>query len=58
MPLPSPRNFEQKVGISGVILSKFDSDTRGGAALSLRSVVGKPIKFHRCREKMDDIEPF
>ena len=39
------KEFEEKVGISGVILTKFDSDTRGGAALSLRSVVGKPIKF-------------
>lgn len=52
------QEFEQKVGISGVILSKFDSDTRGGAALSLRSVVGKPIKFIGVGEKMDDIEPF
>ncbi|ADY13127.1 signal recognition particle protein [Sphaerochaeta globosa] len=52
------QEFEQKVGISGVVLSKFDSDTRGGAALSLRSVVGKPIKFIGVGEKMDDLEPF
>ena len=39
------KEFDEKVGITGVILTKFDSDTRGGAALSLRSVVGKPIKF-------------
>ncbi|HCU30240.1 MAG TPA: signal recognition particle protein, partial [Sphaerochaeta sp.] len=52
------QEFEQKVGITGVILSKFDSDTRGGAALSLRSVVGKPIKYIGVGEKMDDIEPF
>lgn len=52
------KEFEEKVGISGVILSKFDSDTRGGAALSLRSMVGKPIKFITVGEKVDDIEPF
>ncbi len=52
------REFEEKVGISGVVLSKFDSDTRGGAALSLRSVVGKPIKFIGVGEKVDDLEPF
>ncbi|NCC66163.1 MAG: signal recognition particle protein, partial [Spirochaetia bacterium] len=52
------QEFEQKVGISGVVLSKFDSDTRGGAALSLRSVVGKPIKFIGVGEKMDDLDPF
>lgn len=52
------KEFEQKVGISGVVLSKFDSDTRGGAALSLRSVVGKPIKFIGSGEKMEDLDPF
>lgn len=52
------KEFDEKVGISGVILTKFDSDTRGGAALSLRSVVGKPIKFIGTGEKMDDLEPF
>ncbi len=52
------KEFEEKVGISGVILTKFDSDTRGGAALSLRSVVGKPIKFIGTGEKMEDIEVF
>ena len=52
------QEFEQKVGISGVVLSKFDSDTRGGAALSLRSVVGKPIKFIGVGEKVEDLEPF
>ena len=50
--------FEEKVGISGVILTKFDSDTRGGAALSLRSVVGKPIKFIGTGEKLEDLEVF
>lgn len=52
------QEFEQKVGITGVVLSKFDSDTRGGAALSLRSVVGKPIKFIGTGEKTEDLEPF
>jgi signal recognition particle subunit SRP54 len=52
------REFDEKVGITGVILTKFDSDTRGGAALSLRSVVGKPIKFIGTGEKMEDLEPF
>ena len=52
------KEFEQHVGISGVILTKFDFDTRGGAALSLRSVVGKPIKFIGTGEKMEDLEVF
>lgn len=52
------KEFEEKVGISGVILSKFDSDTRGGAALSLKSVVGKPIKFIGTGEKSEDLEVF
>jgi len=52
------KEFEQKVGISGVVLSKFDSATRGGAALSLRSVVGKPIKFIGVGEKVEDLDPF
>lgn len=52
------KEFEEKVGITGVILTKFDSDTRGGAALSLRSVVGKPIKFIGTGEKMEDLDPF
>lgn len=52
------QEFEEKVGISGVILSKFDSDTRGGAALSLRSIVGKPIKFIGVGEKPEDLDPF
>lgn len=52
------REFEEKVGITGVILTKFDSDTRGGAALSLKSVSGKPIKFIGVGEKPADLEPF
>lgn len=52
------QEFEEKVGISGVVLSKFDSDTRGGAALSLKSVVGKPLKFIGTGEKPEDLEVF
>jgi len=52
------KEFDEKVGITGVILSKFDSDTRGGAALSLKSVTGKPLKYIGIGEKTDDIEPF
>jgi len=50
--------FDEKVGISGVILSKFDSDARGGAALSLKSITGKPIKFVGMSERPDGLEPF
>jgi signal recognition particle subunit SRP54 len=50
--------FDEKIGITGVILSKFDSDARGGAALSLKSVTGKPVKFIGTSEKMDGLEPF
>lgn len=52
------KSFDEQMGISGVILSKFDSDTRGGAALSLKSVTGKPVKFIGIGEKIEDIEPF
>lgn len=50
--------FDEKIGITGVILSKFDSDTRGGAALSLKSVTGKAIKFIGTSERPDGLEPF
>ena len=50
--------FDKIVGITGVILSKFDSDARGGAALSLKSVTGKPLKYIGTGEKMEDLEPF
>lgn len=52
------KSFDEKIGISGVILSKFDSDARGGAALSLKSVTGKPIKFIGTSEKPEGLEPF
>ena len=50
--------FDEKVSLSGVILTKFDSDARGGAALSLKSVTGKPILFTGTGEKIEDLEPF
>lgn len=50
--------FDEKIGITGVILSKFDSDTRGGAALSLKSVTGKAIKFIGTSERPEGLEPF
>lgn len=50
--------FTEKVGIDGVILTKLDSDTRGGAALSIRSVTGKPILYVGMGEKLSDLEQF
>ena len=50
--------FNEKLEITGVILTKLDGDTRGGAALSVRTVTGKPIKFAGTGEKLGDIEPF
>lgn len=52
------KSFNEQIELTGVILSKFDSDTRGGAALSLKSVTGKPIKFIGVGEKIEDLEPF
>ena len=52
------KTFDEKIGLTGVILSKFDSDTRGGAALSLKTVTGKPLKFTGTGEKPEDLEPF
>ncbi len=50
--------FNEKLDVTGIILTKLDGDTRGGAALSTRQVTGKPIKFIGTGEKMDNIEPF
>lgn len=50
--------FDEKTGLTGVILTKFDSDARGGAAISLKSVTGKPILFIGTGEKTEDLEPF
>lgn len=52
------QSFNDTVGITGVVLTKLDGDTRGGAALSIRSVTNKPIKFVGMGEKMDALEPF
>ena len=52
------QTFNDKLDIQGVILTKLDGDTRGGAALSVRAVTGKPIKFSGVGEKLSDIEPF
>jgi len=56
--LRSAAAFEQKIGLTSVILTKLDSDARGGAALSVVSVTGRPIKFVGLGEKMDRLEPF
>ena len=50
--------FNTRVGITGVILTKLDGDTRGGACLSIKAVTGKPIKFIGVGEKLTDLEPF
>ena len=52
------QTFNEKVGVDGIILTKTDGDTRGGAALSVLAVTGKPIKFQGTGEKLDDLEPF
>lgn len=52
------QSFNEQLNITGVVLTKLDGDTRGGAALSIRSVTEKPIKFVGMGEKMDALEPF
>ena len=52
------KTFNDALSIDGIVLTKFDGDTRGGAALSIKSVVGKPIKFIGVGEKLDDLELF
>lgn len=54
----SAKAFNDQLELDGVVLTKFDSDTRGGAALTVREVTGKPIKFIGVGEKMDALEPF
>ncbi len=51
-------NFDERIGISGVVLTRMDGDGRGGAALSMRAITGKPIKFVGLGEKMDALETF
>jgi len=52
------KTFDEQIGLTGVVLTKFDSDTRGGAALSLKTITGKPLKFVGTGEKPEDFEPF
>jgi len=52
------QTFSEKIGIDGIIISKLDGDTRGGAALSVRKITGKPIKFVGMGEKLEDLQPF
>jgi signal recognition particle subunit SRP54 len=52
------QGFDAKLGLSGIVLTKLDGDARGGAALSIREMVGKPILFSGVGEKLDAIEPF
>ncbi|MFO0752840.1 MAG: signal recognition particle protein [Thermodesulfovibrionales bacterium] len=52
------KSFNDQIGIDGIILTKMDGDARGGAALSIRNITGKPIKFIGTGEKIDMIEPF
>ena len=52
------KHFDEALNVTGAILTKLDGDARGGAALSLKSVTGKPIKFVGVGEKLEDFEPF
>ena len=52
------KGFNEDIGIDGIILTKLDGDTRGGAAISVKAVTGKPIKYSCIGEKVTDIEPF
>ena len=54
----SAKEFHDRVGITGVILTKMDGDARGGAALSIKEVTGQPVKFVGVGEKYDALEPF
>ncbi|WP_418594540.1 signal recognition particle protein [Ponticoccus sp. (in: a-proteobacteria)] len=56
--LHTAQNFDDRIGISGVVLTRMDGDGRGGAALSMRAVTGKPIRFVGLGEKMDALETF
>ncbi len=56
--LPTARAFHERIGLSGVVLTKLDGDARGGAALSLRASLGVPIKFIGTGERLEALEPF
>ncbi len=52
------KEFNEKVGVTGMVLTRIDGDARGGAALSMRAITGRPIKFLGAGEKLDALEPF
>jgi signal recognition particle subunit SRP54 len=52
------KEFNEKIGVTGMVLTRIDGDARGGAALSMRAVTGRPIKFLGAGEKLDALEPF
>ena len=52
------QTFNEKLGLDGIIVTKLDSDTRGGAVLSVKAVTGKPVKYVGMGEKLEDMEPF
>ncbi|MCL2578243.1 MAG: signal recognition particle protein [Defluviitaleaceae bacterium] len=52
------KTFDEKLGLDGIIVTKLDSDTRGGAVLSVKKVTGKPVKYVGMGEKLEDLEPF
>lgn len=52
------KTFDEQLDVTGVIMTKLDGDTRGGATLSIKAVTGKPIKFAGMGERMEDLEPF
>ena len=52
------KSFDEKLSVTGLVLTKLDGDTRGGACLSVKAVTGKPIKFASVGEKLGDLEPF
>jgi len=52
------KTFDEQLGLDGIIVSKLDSDTRGGAVLSVKAITGKPIKYVGMGEKLEDMEPF
>jgi signal recognition particle subunit SRP54 len=52
------KNFGERVDLTGIVLTRMDGDARGGAALSMRAITGKPIKFAGVGEKLDAIEAF
>jgi signal recognition particle subunit SRP54 len=56
--LPVAKSFDEKIGVTGLIMTKLDGDARGGAALSAKHVTGKPIYFAGMSEKIDGLEPF